>query len=60
MEVHKASMAARAQKQALDVKPGAGRTRYVKGATSAIIADDKAGTGFEYDQAFVLHVAPLS
>ena len=50
-EVHKASYAARRQKQALDAKPGAGHTaRYGRGARHAIISDDREGTGFSYDQ----------
>jgi hypothetical protein len=51
-DVHKASLLARRQKQAVDVTPGAGRTRYQKGARYSIQSDDKAGTGFWYDAVY--------
>ena len=57
VEVHKQSMIARRQRQALDQKPEAGRTgRYTKGVRYAIQSDDKEGTGYEYDEVYQVHV----
>ena len=50
--LHKETAIARDQKQAADVKPGAGRERYIKGVRWAVIDEDKDGKGFRYDQVY--------
>ena len=53
--MHKATALAQMQKQLLDSKPGAGRDRYVTGVREPIVAEDRLGTGFEYDKCFQLY-----
>ena len=55
-EEHKATIVARGQQQQMDAKPGAGRTRYRVGVRMAIISEDAARTGFEYDGVYQMHV----